>query len=63
MLSGATNLMDFQELSDVNNMRHLLEAFSQKQDIIQLLDRCMNAEECRFSSVKNRVISRLVPVA
>lgn len=44
VLSGATNLMDFQELSDVNNMRHLLEAFSQKQDIIQLLDRCMNAE-------------------
>ena len=44
VLSGATNLMDFHELSDVNNMRHLFEAFSQKQDIIQLLDRCMQAE-------------------
>lgn len=44
VLSGATNLMDFQELSDVSNMRHLFEAFSQKQDIVHLLDRCMNAE-------------------
>jgi len=44
VLSGATNLMDFQELTDVNNMRHLFEAFSQKQDIMHLLDRCMNAE-------------------
>ncbi len=44
VLSGATNLMDFQELSDISNMRHLFDAFSQKQDIIQLLDRCMQAE-------------------
>ncbi|MBL4744236.1 MAG: heat-inducible transcriptional repressor HrcA [Cycloclasticus sp.] len=43
VLSGTTNLMDFQELSDVNNMRHLFEAFSQKQDIMHLLDRSMNA--------------------
>ncbi|MBQ0723901.1 MAG: heat-inducible transcriptional repressor HrcA [Cycloclasticus sp.] len=44
VLSGATNLMDFQELSDISNIRHLFDAFSQKQDIIQLLDRCMQAE-------------------
>lgn len=44
VLSGTTNLMDFQELSDVNNMRHLFEAFSQKQDIMHLLDRSMNAD-------------------
>lgn len=44
VLSGATNLMDFQELSDVSNIRHLFDAFSQKQDIIQLLDRCMQAD-------------------
>ncbi len=44
VLSGATNLMDFQELSDISNMRHLFDAFSQKQEIIQLLDRCMQAE-------------------
>ena len=44
VLSGATNLMDFEELADVDNMRHLFEAFSQKQDIMHLLDRCMNAD-------------------
>ncbi len=44
VLSGATNLMDFQELADVDNMRYLFDAFSQKQDIMHLLDRCMNAD-------------------
>ncbi|MEO1888934.1 MAG: HrcA family transcriptional regulator [Cycloclasticus sp.] len=44
VLSGATNLMDFQELAGVDNMRHLFDAFSQKQDILHLLDRCMNAD-------------------
>lgn len=44
VLSGTTNLMDFHELADVNNMRHLFDAFSQKQDIMHLLDRSMNAE-------------------
>ncbi|PHS72626.1 MAG: heat-inducible transcriptional repressor HrcA [Cycloclasticus sp.] len=44
VLSGATNLMDFQELADVDHLRDLFEAFSQKQDIMHLLDRSMNAD-------------------
>lgn len=44
VLSGATNLMDFHELTGTVNMRNLFDAFSQKQDILHLLDRCMKAD-------------------
>ena len=44
VLSGETNLMDFDELANVNNMRHLFDAFSQKQDIMHLLERSMQAD-------------------
>jgi heat-inducible transcriptional repressor len=40
-LAGETNLMDFAELSDVNKLRELFEAFGRKRDILHLLDRCM----------------------
>lgn len=40
-LAGETNLMDFAELSDVEKLRELFEAFSRKRDILHLLDRCM----------------------
>lgn len=44
VLSGETNLMEFHELSNKDNLRHLFDAFSQKQGIMHLLDRCMDAE-------------------
>ncbi|PCI19693.1 MAG: heat-inducible transcriptional repressor HrcA [Piscirickettsiaceae bacterium] len=44
ILSGETNLMDFHELSNKDSLRHLFDAFSQKQGIMHLLDRCMDAE-------------------
>ncbi len=44
VISGETNLMDFSELSDKDNLRQLFEAFSQKRDIISLLDQCLKAE-------------------
>ena len=40
-LAGETNLMDFEELSDVDKLRDLFEAFGRKRDILQLLDRAM----------------------
>ena len=43
VLAGETNLMDFAELSDVETLRRLFEAFSRKHLILDLLDRSINA--------------------
>ena len=44
VLAGETNLMDFAELSDVDTLRRLFEAFSRKHPILDLLDRSINAK-------------------
>ncbi len=44
VLAGETNLMDFAELSDVDKLRRLFEAFNEQRDILHLLDRCLAAE-------------------
>ena len=44
VLTGETNLMGFSELADMDRLRKLFEAFSQKQDVIHLLDQCMKAD-------------------
>jgi heat-inducible transcriptional repressor len=44
VLAGETNLMGFAELSDVETLRRLFEAFSRKRLILDLLDRSMNAD-------------------
>ncbi len=44
MMSGETNLMQFNELSDMNKLKSLFDAFHQKQDLLHLLDSCHNAE-------------------
>lgn len=44
MMTGETNLMDFAELSDMEKLRRLFEAFNQKRDILTLLDKCIAAE-------------------
>lgn len=44
ILAGQTNLMDFAELSNVETLRHLFEAFNQKRDILHLLDQCIRAQ-------------------
>lgn len=44
VLSGETNLMGFSELSDMDKLKKLFDAFSQKQGVIHLLDQCMKAE-------------------
>ena len=44
VLTGETNLMGFSELSDRDHLRQLFDAFSQKQDVIHLLDQSMKAD-------------------
>ncbi len=44
ILSGETNLMGFSELSDMERLKGLFDAFSQKRGIIHLLDKCLQAE-------------------
>ena len=41
VLSGETNLMDFDELAHRDRLRSLFSAFQQKEDIVHLLDRCL----------------------
>ena len=43
VLAGQTNLMDVNELSDIEKLRNLFEAFNQKRDILHLLDQALNA--------------------
>ncbi len=41
---GQTNLMEYDELSDLEKLRSLFEAFGQKQEFLRLLDRCICAQ-------------------
>jgi heat-inducible transcriptional repressor len=42
VLTGEINLMDFSELANMDQLRNLFEAFHRKQDILQLLSRCID---------------------
>lgn len=44
VLSGETNLMGFSELSDMDRLKQLFEAFNQKRSVIHLLDQCLKAD-------------------
>ena len=44
VLAGETKLMDFAELSDVDTLRRLFDAFSRKRLILDLLDRSIHAD-------------------
>ncbi len=44
VVAGETNLMDFAELSNIDTLRGLFEAFSRKRLILELLDRSINAD-------------------
>ncbi|MGD2082903.1 MAG: heat-inducible transcriptional repressor HrcA [Chromatiales bacterium] len=43
-ISGQTNLMDFNDFSDLRRLRELFDAFTRKHDILYLLDACVRAE-------------------
>jgi len=44
VLTGETNLMEFNELSGRDHLKQLFEAFNQKQAVIHLLDQSMKSE-------------------
>ncbi len=43
VLSGETNLMNFAELSDIDTLRRLFDAFSKKRFMLKMLDKSINA--------------------
>lgn len=44
VVSGQTNLMGFSDLSDIDHLRTLFDAFTQKKAILDLLDRCLQSD-------------------
>jgi heat-inducible transcriptional repressor len=48
VIAGETNLMGFQELSNVDKLRRLFEAFNEKRDILHLLDQCQRADRVQI---------------
>jgi heat-inducible transcriptional repressor len=44
VIAGETNLMGFAELSNVEKLRRLFDAFTQQRDILHLLDQSLGAE-------------------
>ena len=47
VLAGQTNLMEFTELSNLDKLRQLFDAFNKKSDILHLLDQCLRAESAQ----------------
>jgi heat-inducible transcriptional repressor len=43
VMAGETNLMGFEELADLEKLKGLFEAFSQRRDILHLLDQSLNS--------------------
>jgi heat-inducible transcriptional repressor len=44
MIAGQTNLMEFDELASMDRLKALFDAFTEKRQILDLLDRCIEAE-------------------
>lgn len=47
VIAGQTRLMEVQDLSDVDRLRGLFEAFARKREILQLLERTLRAQGVR----------------
>ncbi len=43
VIAGQTNLMEFSELSDIDRLRSLFDAFNSKQQILHVLDQCLGS--------------------
>lgn len=48
VLSGQTNLMGYQELSDLDRLRDLFDTFQRKRDLLQLMEICARAPGVRL---------------
>lgn len=43
-IAGQTNLMEFNELANMERLKQLFDAFTEKNEILHLLDRCIEAK-------------------
>ena len=43
LVAGQTHLMEYGELADMERLRQLFEAFTEKRDILHLLDQCLQS--------------------
>ena len=50
VIAGQTNLMDFNEFASMDRLRMLFDAFTEKHEILHLLDQCMHAQGVQISS-------------
>jgi heat-inducible transcriptional repressor len=48
VIAGETNLMGFAELSNVEKLKRLFDAFNEKRDILHLLDQCVRADRVQI---------------
>ncbi len=48
LVAGQTQLMGVQDLSDLERLRELFEAFSRKKELLQLLEGCAHAQGVRL---------------
>lgn len=48
LVAGQTQLMGVQDLSDLDRLRELFEAFTRKKELLQLLEGCANARGVRL---------------
>lgn len=44
LIAGQTNLLEFQELASMERLKSLFQAFTEKRQILDLLDRCIEAD-------------------
>lgn len=44
VVAGQTHLMQYADLSDLDKLRQLFDAFHQKRDLLHLFDQCMHAQ-------------------
>ena len=44
MVAGQTHLMQCADLSDLDKLRQLFEAFNHKSDLLHLFDQCLHAD-------------------
>ena len=44
VVAGQTHLMQYADLSDLDKLRQLFEAFNHKRDLLHLFDQCLHAE-------------------
>lgn len=48
LIAGEGNLLKYDEMSDMDTLRQMFDAFKHKKNILELLDRCLNAQNMQI---------------